>query len=90
MATTLQMIGSIKQHEELCPYIEYPLSQRRTVEIRDMTIKTPLRIDKDGYIHIPNKPGLGVELKDEILQLIEQGKTEIHIDKNGKIIKTRP
>jgi len=90
MATTLQMIGSIEQHEELCPYIEYPLSQRRTVEVRDMIIKNPLRIDKDGYIHIPNKPGLGVELKDEILQLIEQGKTEIHIDKNGKIIKTRP
>jgi len=90
MAATLQMIGSIEHHDELCPYIEYPLSQRRTVEVRDMTIKTPFRIDKEGYVHIPDKPGLGVELKDEILKLIEQGKTEIHIDENGKIIKTRP
>jgi len=90
MAATLQLIGSIPEHQELCPYIEYPLSQKRTVEVRDMTVKTQFRVDKDGYVHIPTKPGLGVELKDEILQLIEKGKIEIHMDENGKITKTKP
>ena len=87
MAATLQLIGSIPNHSELCPYFEYPLSQKRTVEVRDMTLKTQFRVDRDGYVHIPTGPGLGVELKDPILQLIEQGKTKIEIDKNGKIIK---
>ncbi len=31
-------------------------------------VKNPLLIDKDGFLHASDKPGLGVELDDEFIE----------------------
>ena len=31
-------------------------------ELYDACVKNTVQIDKEGYVHLPNKPGLGVEL----------------------------
>ena len=32
----------------------------------------PLRIDREGYLHVPDKPGLGVELDEARLTALER------------------
>lgn len=36
-------------------------------EVRDMMLTEPLVVDKDGYIAVPQKPGLGVEINHELM-----------------------
>lgn len=44
------------------PYFEFPYDPPGwTIERRDFFLK-PIDIDSQGYVHIPNAPGLGVEL----------------------------
>ena len=31
-------------------------------ELRDELLKEPIRIDKDGMVRLPERPGLGIEL----------------------------
>jgi L-alanine-DL-glutamate epimerase-like enolase superfamily enzyme len=53
-----------------CPFLEFPLDPPAwTVERRDYMLQPEdrLRIDKDGYLHVPDKPGLGCELDEESL-----------------------
>jgi L-alanine-DL-glutamate epimerase-like enolase superfamily enzyme len=35
-------------------------------------LSEPLMIDKDGYLQVPDKPGLGVELDEERLKALER------------------
>ena len=64
LAATLQVIGSTN-----IPYVEYPYHPPAwTVEFRDAVLKEPIRIDKDGYVKIPEKPGLGIELNEEVVK----------------------
>lgn len=61
LAATLQLIGSTNM-----PYIEFPYHPPfYTVEYRDTIINEPIRIDKEGYVKIPDKPGLGIELNEK-------------------------
>ncbi|EZQ11723.1 isomerase [Candidatus Acidianus copahuensis] len=65
LAANLQLIGSLSN----CPFLEFPYEPPAwRVEVRDMLIKEPLKIDKDGYVNIPNKLGLGIELNEEIIE----------------------
>lgn len=62
----LQVAGSIPG----CDYIEYPYDPPAfLVESLQGTLQEPLlRIDKEGYVHLPQKPGLGVELNREAME----------------------
>src|SRR3990172_1091153 len=64
LAANLQVTGAIPN----CPYFEYLMEPPVwTPEIRDVFLKAPIRISDDGYIDIPQGPGLGVELNEETI-----------------------
>ena len=64
LAAALHVAGSVSN----CPFIEYCYDPPRwDYTIRDMMFTEPLKVEKDGYIRVPNKPGLGVELDHELL-----------------------
>ena len=47
------------------PYIEFPYDPPGwTPERRDFMLAEPIRIDADGYLAVPRRPGLGFELAD--------------------------
>ena len=64
LASSLQLIGSVPN----CPYVEFGYEPPVvTIEQRDRTLKEPIQLDKDGYVQIPQEPGLGVELDEEFV-----------------------
>ena len=64
LAATLQALGTIRN----CPFIEYTLEPPAlTAETLQPILKEPTLIDKNGYIEIPQKPGIGVELDEETI-----------------------
>ena len=51
-----------------CPMLEYPYDPPiLTAENQQHILKEPITIDKDGYLKVPDKPGLGVEIDEEKL-----------------------
>ena len=49
-----------------CPFLEYPIDPpAMTVETQQMILKDPILIDGEGYVQIPSKPGIGVEIDEE-------------------------
>ena len=64
LAANLQLIGSLKNS----PYLEYPCDPPFTPEIRDTILTETIKIGKDGYVSIPQKPGLGVEVNEEVIE----------------------
>ncbi len=64
LAAALQVAGSVTN----CPFIEYCYDPPRwDYTIRDCMLTEPLKVDKDGYIHVPDGPGLGVEINHELI-----------------------
>jgi L-alanine-DL-glutamate epimerase-like enolase superfamily enzyme len=56
-----------------CPFIEFPYDPPNWLpEQRDFMLRDPLMIDKDGYLHVPDAPGLGVELDEDRLKALER------------------
>lgn len=54
------------------PYIEFPYDPPNwRPEDRDFIFKEPLQIDDEGYVHLPQGPGLGIELDEEKLKQYE-------------------
>lgn len=50
------------------PYIEFPYDPPGwTPERRDFMLAEPIRVDADGCVTVPNRPGLGIELADASL-----------------------
>ena len=48
------------------PFIEYPYDPPNwTPEFRDFVLTEPIRIDAEGNVVLPDKPGLGIELDEE-------------------------
>jgi L-alanine-DL-glutamate epimerase-like enolase superfamily enzyme len=48
------------------PYIEFPYDPPNWLpEHRDFMFREPINIDADGYIHVPQGPGLGVKLDED-------------------------
>lgn len=64
LAANLQLIGALAN----CPYVEFPYEPPAwAVGVRDITLKEPIKVDKNGFVEIPKKPGLGVELNEEVI-----------------------
>lgn len=64
LAATLQLTGSYD-----IPFVEFPYHPPAwTVEARDKFLTTPIEIDEDGYVKVPEKPGLGVELDSDTIR----------------------
>ena len=58
------------------PYIEFPYDPPNWLpQDRDFIFKEPIQIDSDGYIRLPDGPGLGIELDEEKLKQYEKTDT---------------
>jgi len=50
------------------PYLEYPYDPPGwTPERRDFMLAEPVRVDSEGFLTVPDRPGLGFELADDLL-----------------------
>lgn len=59
LAATLQAVATLGN----CPMVEYPLDPPiLTVENQQRILKEPILVDRDGFLKVPEKPGIGVEL----------------------------
>ena len=47
--------------------MEFPYDPPWTPEVRDCMLKEPI-VAKNGFVKIPDKPGLGVEVNEEALK----------------------
>jgi len=75
LAATLQLEGSIDS-----PYIEFPYHPPSWIpESRDAMLFEPIYVEKDGYVKVPEGPGLGVEVNEEIIE-------KYTVEKDGDII----
>ncbi len=55
-----------------CPVIEFPYDPPSwTPEVRDFLLTEPIQIDKDGFLRLPHRPGLGIELDPEKMKKYE-------------------
>ena len=55
-----------------CPLVEYGYDPPiLTAETTQSCVREPLLVDSDGLVTIPDRPGIGVELKDEELAVTE-------------------
>ncbi len=50
------------------PYFEYPYDYESwSVELVQKMVLNPIVVDKEGFIHAPNRPGLGFDLDQEVI-----------------------
>ena len=72
VAANLQVAGSIPNY----PYFEYILEPPVwNLEMRDILLSEPIMIDADGYLQIPQGPGLGVELNEKAVEKCTVGES---------------
>jgi D-galactarolactone cycloisomerase len=56
------------------PYLEYPYDPPGwTPEARDFLLAEPVAVDSEGYVHVPDRPGLGIELAEEVSASLGRG-----------------
>ena len=56
----------------ICPFVEYPLDPPNwTVERRDFILAQPIQVSGNGNLELPEKPGLGIELREDLDQFEE-------------------
>jgi len=54
------------------PYLEFPYDPPGwTVERRDFFLAEPIGIDRDGYVIVPNRPGLGAMINHQMVDRLE-------------------
>ncbi len=57
-----------------CGWLELPYDPPAiTHEGRDRLLAAPLTVDADGMVRVPDRPGLGIELNDVVLQELRAG-----------------
>ncbi len=50
------------------PFVEYPYDPPAwTPERRDFMLAEPVRVDSEGFVTVPDRPGLGAEIADGLL-----------------------
>jgi L-alanine-DL-glutamate epimerase-like enolase superfamily enzyme len=59
-AANLHVAGAIKN----CTYHEVLLPEKQFT----FGVKNPIEIDREGYVHVPSQPGLGLEIDWELLE----------------------
>lgn len=70
LAANLQIMGAVPN----CEWAEYPIEYNSWVpEVRDGILTEPITVGKDGYIKIPDKPGLGIEIDEEKVKKFKVG-----------------
>jgi L-alanine-DL-glutamate epimerase-like enolase superfamily enzyme len=58
------------------PYLEFPYDPPGwTLDRRDFPLTRPIRIDEDGLLTLPERPGLGIELDEERLAATAMGQS---------------
>jgi L-alanine-DL-glutamate epimerase-like enolase superfamily enzyme len=66
LAASLQVAATLP--EWVCPYVEYIREPPAlTVKTQQFLIKEPMLFGKDGCVPVPQKPGIGVEINEEVL-----------------------
>jgi L-alanine-DL-glutamate epimerase-like enolase superfamily enzyme len=56
------------------PYLEFPYDPPEWgLDRRDYMLSTPLEVDRDGYIVMPDRPGMGYELAEDVLAKTRTG-----------------
>ena len=63
VAATMHLITTLSD----CPYLEFNVMDQ---PLRTQLLKEPIR-PRDGIVHVPKSPGLGIELNDEIVRQFE-------------------
>jgi L-alanine-DL-glutamate epimerase-like enolase superfamily enzyme len=64
LAATLQAMATVDN----CPMVEYPCDPPiLTTDTLQAIVKEPILIDEDGYVQVPDRPGIGVEIDEEKL-----------------------
>ena len=64
LAATLQAMATVDN----CPMVEYPYDPPiLVVDTMQTIVKEPILIDKNGFVKVPDKPGIGVEIDEEKL-----------------------
>ena len=67
LAATLQVAATLPAR--VCPYVEYGLEPPAlTIETLQGLLKEPIVIDGDGCVQVPQLPGIGVEVNEEMVQ----------------------
>jgi L-rhamnonate dehydratase len=61
VAATLHFIATLRD----CPYLEFNATDN---PLRTQLLQEPIRPGRDGIVHVPEKPGLGVELDERIVE----------------------
>ena len=57
----------------IVPYVEFPYDPPNWLpEQRDFMFSEPIMIDAEGYVALPEKPGLGVEIDEEKAERYEK------------------
>jgi len=51
-----------------CPILEYCIDLPAFDQGRDPLLKEPLTVENDGYLRLPEKPGLGIEIDEQALE----------------------
>jgi D-galactarolactone cycloisomerase len=72
LAANLQVIGTSNTFCVEVPFFPPAI----TPETRDSILTEPIRVDSEGYVEIPQKPGLGVEFSEEAISRFRVGSTE--------------
>ncbi len=60
LAAALQVIGAVPN----ASFVEYGIDLPSVDSGKDPMMKKPIEISKDGYVKIPDSPGLGIEIDD--------------------------
>jgi len=64
LAAALQLIGSVSN----APFVEYGIDLPSLDWGHDPMMKKPIEISKDGYLQIPDSPGLGIEIDESYIE----------------------
>ena len=52
-----------------CDFCEFPYDPPGwTIEGRDGILAEPIDIDSDGFVEVPDKPGLGIQIDEDKLE----------------------
>lgn len=63
LASTLHAVAGLRN----VPMVEYPYDPPiLTVETQQYILKEPIVVNKDGTVSVPQKPGLGIELREDL------------------------
>ena len=63
LAAALQLVGSVPN----APFVEYGIDLPALDWGHDKLMKKPIEVSKDGYVKIPEGPGLGIEIDEDFV-----------------------